>query len=115
MIHRTRDAGLQPERTALAWLRTYMLLIAMSVLLLKVGKQNDNLLLQINALILIGFTVFFYLSNKKRSSARFHQTPIIGDKEALIKKLFSAMIIITAISYTITLLIKFILVVGIYP
>lgn len=112
MIPRTRDAGLQPERTALAWLRTYMLLIAMSVLLLKVGKQNDNLLLQIDALLLISFTVFFYLNNKKRFSALFHQAAIIGDKEALIKKLFSAMIIITAISYTITLLIKFIIVMG---
>ena len=85
-----------------------MVLIAMSVLLLKVGKQNDNLLLQINALILIGFTVFFYLSNKKRFSALLHHPAIIGDKEALIKKLMSIMIIITATVYVTTLLVKFI-------
>ena len=108
MIPRTRDAGLQPERTALAWLRTYMLLIAMSVLLLKVGKQSDNLLLQLDALILIGFTGFFYFSNKKRFSVLIHQVAIIGEKEALLKKLLSTMIIITATVYATTLLVKFI-------
>ena len=108
MTPRIRDAGLQPERTALAWLRTYLVLIAMSVLLLKVGKQGDNLLLQLDALILIGFTGFFYFSNKKRFSALIHQAPIIGEKEVLFKKLLSTIIILTAIVYVSTLLVKFI-------
>ncbi|MEO7953497.1 MAG: DUF202 domain-containing protein, partial [Polaromonas sp.] len=49
-----RDPGLQPDRTALAWNRTALAGIANAVLALRTGIANDQQLVMILGVILLG-------------------------------------------------------------
>ncbi len=63
---RERDGGLQPERTTLAWYRTVFVILVSAVLILRVGYSHQNTLVFHAGIVLIFFSLSFYLISLAR-------------------------------------------------
>ena len=62
----TRDAGLQPERTVLAWRRTTLAMAANAILVLRSGMQSGELGVTWLGFVLAGLAVAMLLIGERR-------------------------------------------------
>jgi len=62
----TRDAGLQPERTVLAWRRTTLAMAANAILVLRSGMQSGELGVTWHGFVLAGLAVAMLLIGERR-------------------------------------------------
>jgi len=94
-----RDIGLQIERTSLSWLRTFLVMVIMSVLLLKVSYHDHNIMLLLNAILVLCFFGYLWRYRKKRFSILFYHKATVNDHDATVKKGLSVVIFVTALIY----------------
>jgi len=94
-----RDIGLQIERSSLSWLRTFLVMVIMSVLLLKVSYHDHNIMLLINAVLVLCFFGYLWRYRKKRFSMLFYHKATVKDHDATVKKGLSALIFVSALIY----------------
>jgi uncharacterized membrane protein YidH (DUF202 family) len=94
-----RDPGLQPERTAMAWLRTQLLLFVISALVFRISEQNNLHWLTAISVITMLFSALSTQYVRKRFENIIVQSNLIGGLEVVIKKVLSFMVIILACVY----------------
>jgi uncharacterized membrane protein YidH (DUF202 family) len=94
-----RDPGLQPERTAMAWLRTQLVLFVISALVFRVAEQNDLHWLAMIAVFAMLFSALSTQYVRKRFENIIVQSDLIGVLEVVIKKVLSFAVIILAFVY----------------
>lgn len=99
MSHSQRYIGLQIERTSLSWLRTFLVMVIMSVLLLKVSYHDHNIILLLNALTVLCFLGYLWCYRKKRFSILFYNKITIENQDVTVKKGLSILIFISAFIY----------------
>ena len=93
------ENGRQYERTSLSWLRTFLVLFILCILLLKASNQYSLSLLTFNAIFLFLFQLYLWTYRKHRFTTFFHQRMTVTNQEFTIKKYLSLLIFITALLY----------------
>jgi uncharacterized membrane protein YidH (DUF202 family) len=101
-----RDPGLQPERTAMAWLRTQLLLFVISALVFRISEQNNLHWLTAISVITMLFSALSTQYVRKRFENIIVQSNLIGGLEVVIKKVLSFMVIILACAYLVLIWIR---------
>lgn len=102
-----RDPGLQPERTSMSWLRTHMLILGVGVLLTRMGKHSDNLLLLINGVVLLICALIGLYYSRKRFTQLLKYDEAVEERDIRAKKMLSVLIVISALIYATTSLTRF--------
>jgi uncharacterized membrane protein YidH (DUF202 family) len=101
-----RDPGLQPERTAMAWLRTQLVLFVISALVFRVAEQNDLHWLAMIAVFAMLFSALSTQYVRKRFENVIGEFDLIGRLELNIKKILSIAVIMLALAYMILIWIR---------
>ncbi|UPR30254.1 DUF202 domain-containing protein [Vibrio crassostreae] len=96
-----RDKGLQPERTAMSWLRTQLVLFGAGLLLLRTYFVYDHILLALSSLIGIVLTFCFSTYIQLRFRQTFTDKNAITKYEYVAKFLLSATVSLLALCYAI--------------
>lgn len=94
-----QENGQQHERTSLSWLRTFLVMFILCILLLKMSNQYSFILLTLNATILFLFLIYLWFYRKYRFITYLHSAPAVTNKELTIKKYLSLLVFITALIY----------------
>jgi len=100
----SRDIGLQPERTALSWLRTQMVIIGLGMIKIKVGLNSGALSLIIAGVLLIVTSFCIYLFTRMRFIKLFNNMVAISKVEFVLKVITSTALVIASLSYIIFLM-----------
>ncbi|MEZ9566680.1 DUF202 domain-containing protein [Vibrio artabrorum] len=101
-----RDKGLQPERTAISWLRTQLVLFGAGLLLLRTYFVYDYILLALSSLVGIVLTFCFSTYIQCRFRKTFTNKNAITKYEYITKSLLSATVSLLALCYAIFSLIQ---------
>lgn len=102
-----KEPGLQAERTSLSWLRTYLVLLGSGILALKLYKQSQSVFVGLIGMILVSYALFLSYYTQKRFNQFFLNKSIVNNKDILIKKVLSIIIMATSIGYEIYSLTEF--------
>lgn len=94
-----RDVGLQPERTSMAWLRTQLLIFAIGVFLVKVGKDNELILILASGLLMSCNAVFLTYYINRRFKQGFNSEEAVSLYEYRIKLITTLIVSIGALMY----------------
>lgn len=97
----SRDPGLQPERTAMSWLRTQLLLFVISALVFRIAEQNDQHWFTAISVATMLFSALSTQYVRKRFENIIVQSDLISNLELVIKKVLSFAVIILALAYLI--------------
>lgn len=94
---REKDAGLQPERTALSWFRTAFVVFVNSILLLRIGAKDHATLVLACGWFFLLLSIWLYYTSVFRADAMRTQKTLTTAASINIKKVISFAIIITSI------------------
>ncbi|MGR5062353.1 DUF202 domain-containing protein [Photobacterium sp. DNB22_13_2] len=95
----SRDPGLQPERTAMSWLRTQLVLFALGLLFLKVTQQSDIIVLPAIGVIAMLSAILGTFYCRYRFTQIFDNDMTVSAKEYGIKLFLSSLILLLAAGY----------------
>ncbi|WEM41196.1 DUF202 domain-containing protein [Photobacterium sp. DA100] len=93
------DPGLQPERTAMSWLRTQLVLFALGLLFLKVTEHSHFIALPIMGFITMLLAILASLYSRYRFTQVFENNMTVSANECWIKQSLSLLIALLAIGY----------------
>ena len=96
-----RDAGLQPERTSLAWTRTALSMFVTAAISLKSGSESHRLeIVTAGACLLIG-AVFAWVTGMTRNNEILHTAAVMSPSGSLIVALavgsLTGCVVVTAV------------------
>ncbi len=74
-ILRSRDPGLQPERTALSWTRTAVAMSVNAALGLRAGVTHESSTLVMLSLVLVAAATLMFIYGRQRAHVLAIQTP----------------------------------------
>ncbi|PSW43233.1 DUF202 domain-containing protein [Photobacterium leiognathi] len=94
-----RDKGLQPERTAMSWLRTQLVLFGTSLLLSRTYFVHHNKLLALTTLFCIILAFIFSIYIQRRFEKGFTNLNAISSLEYKAKVLLSITVALLAFCY----------------
>lgn len=91
-----RDPGLQPERTAMSWLRTQLVLFALGVACFKVAAGQLQLVVALLGIITMATSILTTFYKRARFRQLFHDTMAVGHREYNIKRALSILNVLLA-------------------
>jgi len=103
----TRDPGLQPERTGLAWSRTGLLALLVALLSVRVGLSITAVAHMLTALLLAGLAAAAVRRGHQRARYKANEEVVTRTSRAYILAT-SAIVVIAATSHAALLLARFI-------
>lgn len=95
----SKDPGLQPERTAMSWLRTQLVLFALGLLFLKATEQSVIIALPVMGVIAMLSAILGTFYCRYRFTQVFDNNMTVSTKECLVKSCLSLLIALLAIGY----------------
>ncbi|MGF1739151.1 DUF202 domain-containing protein [Photobacterium satsumensis] len=94
-----KDPGLQPERTAMSWLRTQLVLFTIGLLFLKVTQQSVITSLPVMGVIALLSAILGMFYCRYRFTQIFDNNTTVSAKEYWVKSYLSVLIALIAIGY----------------
>jgi membrane protein YdbS with pleckstrin-like domain len=94
---RAFDAGLQPERTALSWSRTLLVLLINVLMVIRVGYSNQNPTVLYAGVALAILMVIFYVFSVFRSAGFSLNRELTTQGSIRVKQCLSAVLCVTAL------------------
>ena len=99
----TRDPGLQPERTAMSWIRTQLLMFGAGLLLFKIGESNEQYLVAGLGIFCICIAAASTLYLKQRFTKLFSNETAVSRWEFEVKQWLSALLALMAFGYLLSM------------
>lgn len=96
-----RDPGLQPERTAMSWMRTQLLLFVVSALIFRIAEWKDVHWLALISILTMLFSAISTLYVRQRFESILNVLNLVGRIELLFKMILSISVFSLASAYLI--------------
>lgn len=96
-----RDSGLQPERTAISWIRTYLVLAINGIALIHISQPDHNIFIFLCGFLLLLITLLLSIYCRYRFSKNIVNFIVVCKSEIATKVIISWSIFLSNVVYII--------------
>lgn len=100
MVLRSRDPGLQPERTALSWHRTAFSSLILALVTARSGFSNGDIILAVLGTFSTLFAMVLVLVSLRRQQVMVHDSELTSSHAIVLKRLFCMALGMNAMAVT---------------